>query len=108
MLALRDAAVEFVGRLKQKGLPAEWVIVALRTPLCGHGPAGWLPSLDAESGTPRAAGESTVYANLFRWCVEAYYCGVPHGLPCCSGAIPPAAAARGRPSPASALGANSR
>ena len=108
MLALRDAAVEFVGRLRRQGLPAERVIVALKTLLCGHGPAGWMPSLDAGSGTPRAAGAQTVYASLFGWCVEAYYGDALHGLPCRSGDVLPAATPGGCPSRASAAAANSR
>lgn len=92
MPPLREAAVEFVGHLKQRGLSAEQVIVAMKTLLGGHGPAGWAPSLYIESRMPRAARESTVYASLFGWCLETYYGQALHGQPCASGDLPPAAA----------------
>ena len=92
LLALRDAAVEFVGRLKWQGLPAERVIVALKAQQRGHGPEGWTPSLDAGRGTPWALGARTVHVDLFGWCVEAYFGEALHGLLCGSGDVLPAVA----------------
>jgi len=73
--ALRDAAIDFVGGLKNQGLAPERVIVALKTVLRARDRSGWgwIPSLDVEDSDTAARHEPSVYARLFTWCVEAYY-----------------------------------
>lgn len=75
LVALRAAAIEFVGALKKQGLAPERVVVALKTALRAGDSShwGWIPSLDVEDAWGSTRNEPTVYASLFRWCVEAYY-----------------------------------
>ena len=73
--ALRDAAIDFVGGLKDQGLPPERVVVALKTALRTRDRSRWewVPSLDVEDAWGSTRSEPTVYARLFEWSVEAYY-----------------------------------
>ena len=75
MARLNDAAIDFVDRLRDEGMPPERVIVAVKTALrSGHRTQwSWFPSLDVTSDWAAARNESSVYARLFGWCVEAYY-----------------------------------
>jgi len=75
MAALNDAAIDFVDRLKSDGMGPERVIVALKAALrTGHlREWSWFPSLDVSNDWASIQRESTVYAQLFGWCVEAYY-----------------------------------
>ena len=75
MIALNDAVIDFVDRLKSDGMGPEQVIVALKAALrAGHlRELSWFPSLDVGSDWASTQSESTVYARLFGWCVEAYY-----------------------------------
>ncbi|HEX8943982.1 MAG TPA: hypothetical protein VF785_12670 [Gemmatimonadaceae bacterium] len=81
LLALRTAAIDFVGALKKQGLAPERVVVALKNVLRAGDSShwGWIPSLDVEDAWGSTRNEPTVYASLFRWCVEAYY--DEHGRP---------------------------
>jgi hypothetical protein len=75
LIALRAAAIDFVGALKSQGLAPERVVVALKTALRAGDSShwGWIPSLDVEDAWGSTRNEPTIYASLFRWCVEAYY-----------------------------------
>lgn len=76
MIRLHDSVTDFVGCLKTRGAPVERVVVALKMLLAGHGPARWVPSLRAEKLAAEGThDESTVYARLFSWCVDAYFAG---------------------------------
>ncbi len=72
-LALRDATIALVERLKRDDLPPERVVVALKSAILKYGSLHRMPSLvdDAEGLGWTHCVET--YRQTFAWCLDAYF-----------------------------------
>jgi len=70
---LESAAREFVTGLRAHGLPPERVVVAVKALVRAGDRHQWEPSLDELGEHDPDSAQPAVYAELFHWCLEAYF-----------------------------------
>ena len=76
-LALHDATVALVERLKRDEVPPERVIIALKTAIVKYGRVHQMPSLVDEGTDMRCTHRAETYRKAFAWCLDAYFGTTP-------------------------------
>jgi len=76
-LALHDATVALVERLKHDELPPERVIIALKAAIVKYGSLHRMPSLLDEGEDRRRTQRAETYRKAFAWCLDAYFGTTP-------------------------------
>ena len=70
---LHLAARDYAYSLRKQGLGPEQLVIALKTLLCCHGGFRSSPSLLEQQLERVVSSSSTKYAQVLKWCIEAYY-----------------------------------
>ena len=76
-LALHDATIALVERLKRDEVPPERVIIALKTAIVKYGTLHRMPSLVDEGQDRRGTHRAETYRKAFAWFLDAYFGTVP-------------------------------
>jgi hypothetical protein len=70
---LHLAARDYAHSLRKLGLEPEQLVIALKALLCCHGGFRSSPSLLEQQLARVVSSSSTKYAQVLKWCIEAYY-----------------------------------